>query len=168
MDLEKILKKYDAEGDLRKVKAFEMMVFGGKPATKTAEEVGVSVYTIRNWKDEHWWVEAKEKVLKGVYEDIRTKGILKADQVLEKLFDKVLSADPDKGASAQAALIKTIFSMTKDPVIDQGRGDVNVNIDQRSVNIGETVDMEKLKEATIEEKKEILLGNIPVRLRKGN
>lgn len=168
MDLEKYFKKHGVEGDLGRARAFEMVEIERDTMKNAAHEVRVTSNTISNWKKEKWWLEARNELLKEKYESLKGRAILKGNEVIEKLIQQIVDADPDKSSTGKSTLIKTLLSMTNDPgIIPGGKGgEVNVSIDQRSVVIGETLDMDKVRNASEAEKKEILLGNIPSHFRK--
>jgi hypothetical protein len=162
MDLEKFLKKYDVDVDERKLTAFGEVVFNRRSYKDAGHVVKVQAATVGKWAKEQWWKDANEEFIKSTYKRLKEDAIVKGAEAIPRLIDDVVNSDTDKTAAAKAGLVKTLLSMTDDPGIKQGgRADVNINMDNRTVNIGDSVDMDKVRYATIEEKKEIARGIVP-------
>lgn len=168
MNLEKIYDKYSKDDDLakkaRKLEAFAMIEAGRKRPKEVANQLALKPATVSGWKKEAWWLEASEQYHTDRIRETQKDIVNYVGKALPKIFENIEIANPDKQLGAMVQLVNKFMEVGDKPLIDKKAGDVNVSVDNRTLNVG--LDMKKIENAPDDVLVAIAQGNIPPEYRK--
>lgn len=157
-------RKYGVSIPPRKIDAFIMTVIDGISNKEASERLGVSANVIRAWSKEAWWRDARTDHEEAAHERFKTKMMSSGIEVLESAM-KILKDDHRSLAMPKVKMLELFAKAGDKPIIQHKNNEINVNIDNRSINFGE-IDMDKVDSATEDELKRLAMGDIPVHFRK--
>lgn len=122
--------------DYRKRKAIELLVYSDYTKTKIAKEVGVSETTLYKWLKDEEFMEAYNRELDFVVEEVRNRFKRDADRVYNKLLTVALA----EGTADRDAIAATKF------LLEMPLGRAPSSLD---VTTNQTVKVDKVKDDDI-------------------